>query len=138
MRDKLLPKRSPDKYQRFLIISGIYRVNYSARNSLINSNVFCSILLVLKFTTYFQNLLSTTGFGMACSYIARWEEQGSGVQWSNYYQSPMPGDDYSLGTCINMMLLDAVLYFIILWYVENVMPGKIIVLIFIFFIFFIL
>ncbi len=71
-----------------------------------------------------QNLLSTTGFGMACKYLARWEEQGDGAQWSNYYKSPMPGDDYSLGTCVNMMLLDAFLYFVILWYVENVMPGK--------------
>ena len=47
MRDKLLPKRSPDKYQRFVTISGIYHVKYSARNSLINSNVFNNLYSLL-------------------------------------------------------------------------------------------
>ena len=61
---------------------------------------------------------------MACRYIARWEEQGIGAQWDNYYKSPLPDDTYSLGTCINMMLLDAVIYLLILWYLENVMPGN--------------
>eukprot|EP00794_Sanderia_malayensis_P008046 gene8046-8908_t len=70
------------------------------------------------------NLLSTTGLGMACRYLARWEEQGEGAQWSNYYKSTVIGDDYSLGTCVNMMLLDALLYMIILWYIENIMPGQ--------------
>ena len=34
MGDELLPKRSPDKNQRLVMINGIYHVNYSVRNSL--------------------------------------------------------------------------------------------------------
>ena len=34
MRDELLPKCSLDKYQRLVIISCIYHVKYSVRNSL--------------------------------------------------------------------------------------------------------
>ena len=34
MADKLLPKRSPDKYQRLVMIKDIYHVKYSVRNSL--------------------------------------------------------------------------------------------------------
>ena len=61
---------------------------------------------------------------MACRYIARWEEQGIGIQWDNYYKSPLPDDDYSLGICVNMMLMDAFIYLLIMWYLENIMPGN--------------
>ena len=31
--DELIPKRSPDKYQRLIMIKDIYHVKYSVRNS---------------------------------------------------------------------------------------------------------
>lgn len=70
-----------------------------------------------------QCLSSTVGFGFGCSYIARYEEQGIGLQWSNIQSSPIPEDDFSLYSCIWMMLVDSVLYLVITWYVEAVFPG---------------
>ena len=35
MGDELLPRRSPDKNQRPVVINGIYHVKYSVRNSLV-------------------------------------------------------------------------------------------------------
>ena len=34
MGDELLPKRSPEKHQRLVMISSFYHVEYSVRNSL--------------------------------------------------------------------------------------------------------
>ena len=34
MGDKILPKRSPNKHQRLVMINSIYHVKYSVRNSL--------------------------------------------------------------------------------------------------------
>jgi ATP-binding cassette subfamily A (ABC1) protein 1 len=60
---------------------------------------------------------------MSCSYFARYEEQGVGVQWSNLYSSPIEGDGFSLGYALTMMMVDAVLYGILTWYIEAVKPG---------------
>jgi len=71
----------------------------------------------------FQCLSSTVGFGFGCSYIARYEEQGIGLQWYNIGSSPIPEDDFSLSSCIWMMLIDSAIYLVITWYVEAVFPG---------------
>lgn len=57
--------------------------------------------------------------------MARLEEQGTGAQWSNFYGSPVAGDGFSLGYAIGMMMIDAVIYGILTWYIEAVLPGKI-------------
>lgn len=62
-------------------------------------------------------------FGFACSYIARYEQQAVGIQWSNIGSSPIPDDDFSMLKCIIMMLVDAVVYGILTWYLEAVFPG---------------
>lgn len=72
-----------------------------------------------------QSLLSTTSFGICCNYLARYEEQGVGAQWSNFYSSPVAGDGFSLGYAIGMMMIDAVIYAVLTWYIEAVLPGKI-------------
>ena len=73
-----------------------------------------------------QCLSSTVGFGFGCSYIARYEEQGVGLQWSNIRSSPIPEDDFSLSSCIWMMLIDSAIYLVITWYVEAVFPGALV------------
>ena len=70
-----------------------------------------------------QSLSSTVAFGFGCSYIARYEEQGVGTQWSNVATSPIPEDDFNLAHCMLMMLLDSILYLLIAWYIEAVWPG---------------
>ena len=74
---------------------------------------------------FMQSLLSTTSFGICCNYLARYEEQGVGAQWSNFYSSPVAGDGFSLGYAIGMMMIDAVIYAVLTWYIEAVLPGKI-------------
>ncbi|KAL9951119.1 hypothetical protein ACROYT_G043723 [Oculina patagonica] len=70
------------------------------------------------------SLLSTTSFGVCCSYLARYEEQGVGAQWSNMFSSPVEGDGFSLGYAMGMMMIDAVIYGILTWYIEAVLPGQ--------------
>ncbi len=69
------------------------------------------------------SLLSTTAFGMGAKYFAFYEEVGVGVQWSNIATSPVEDDEFTLWNVMNMMILDALLYSTLVWYIENVHPG---------------
>lgn len=71
-----------------------------------------------------QSLLSPVAFGFGCEYFALFEEQGVGIQWSNLLASPLEEDSYNLTTSICLMLLDAVLYGVMTWYIEAVFPGE--------------
>ncbi|GAB1598321.1 ATP-binding cassette sub-family A member 7-like [Argonauta hians] len=68
-------------------------------------------------------LSSNVAFGYGCNYIARYEEQAIGLQWSNLDDSSMPDDSFSMLQCMLMMLLDATIYLILSWYIEAVYPG---------------
>ncbi|XP_067379656.1 phospholipid-transporting ATPase ABCA1-like isoform X3 [Channa argus] len=70
------------------------------------------------------SLLSCVAFGYGCDNFAKYEEQGIGIQWSNIGKSPEEGERYTFIVSIIMMLLDAVLYWILTWYIENVFPGQ--------------
>ena len=70
-----------------------------------------------------QSLLSPVAFGFGTEYLSRYEEQGLGLQWDNIQSSPLEGDSYSFMTSVGMMLLDAVLYGALAWYLDNVFPG---------------
>lgn len=72
----------------------------------------------------FQSLLSQVAFGFGTEYLSRYEEQGLGLQWDNIRTSPLEGDKYSFMTSIGMMALDAVIYGILAWYLDNVFPGE--------------
>lgn len=63
-------------------------------------------------------------FGFGTEYLARFEEQGLGLQWSNIGNSPMEGDEFSFLMSMKMMLLDAALYGLLAWYLDQVFPGK--------------
>ncbi|XP_033737988.1 phospholipid-transporting ATPase ABCA1-like [Pecten maximus] len=67
---------------------------------------------------------SNVAFGFGCTYIARFEEQNTGVQWSNIAQSPLVDDGFSMLYCILMLWLDSILYGLITWYIEAVFPGQ--------------
>ncbi|XP_071958198.1 phospholipid-transporting ATPase ABCA3-like isoform X2 [Antedon mediterranea] len=65
---------------------------------------------------------SAMGYAMNC--ILRYESSEEGIQWSNIGRSPATGDSFNLGNCFLMLLLDSFIFFIIMWYVEQVFPGK--------------
>uniref|UniRef100_A0A8D0GSN9 ATP binding cassette subfamily A member 12 n=1 Tax=Sphenodon punctatus TaxID=8508 RepID=A0A8D0GSN9_SPHPU len=69
-------------------------------------------------------LLSPTAFSYASQYIARYEEQGIGLQWDNMYKSPMIGDSTNFGWMCWLILIDSLIYFVLGWYIRNVFPGK--------------
>lgn len=63
-------------------------------------------------------------FGFGTEYLVRFEEQGLGLQWSNIGKSPLEGDEFSFLLSMKMMLLDAALYGLLAWYLDQVFPGK--------------
>uniref|UniRef100_A0AAX7W198 ABC transporter domain-containing protein n=1 Tax=Astatotilapia calliptera TaxID=8154 RepID=A0AAX7W198_ASTCA len=70
------------------------------------------------------SLLSCVAFGYGCENFSKFEEQGVGIQWHNIAKSPEDGGRYTFITSIIMMLIDAVLYWVLTWYIENVFPGQ--------------
>eukprot|EP00918_Siedleckia_nematoides_P057595 GHVU01125596.1.p1 GENE.GHVU01125596.1~~GHVU01125596.1.p1 ORF type:complete len:1296 (-),score=180.93 GHVU01125596.1:585-4472(-) len=70
------------------------------------------------------SLLSTTAFGLGAKYFAYYEIEGVGVQWNNIYISPVEDDQYNLLYVCVMMIIDALLYGLLTWYIENVHPGS--------------
>ncbi|KAF6343916.1 ATP binding cassette subfamily A member 4 [Rhinolophus ferrumequinum] len=70
-----------------------------------------------------MSLLSPVAFGFGTEYLARFEEQGLGLQWSNIGNSPTEGDGFSFLMAVKMMLLDAALYGLLAWYLDQVFPG---------------
>lgn len=77
----------------------------------------------MTFTSILQSLLSPVAFGFGCEYFALFEEQGVGVQWDNFFKSPVEEDGFNLTTSVSMMLFDAFLYGVMTWYIEAVFPG---------------
>ncbi|XP_068396450.1 retinal-specific phospholipid-transporting ATPase ABCA4 isoform X1 [Eschrichtius robustus] len=69
------------------------------------------------------SLLSPVAFGFGTEYLARFEEQGLGLQWNNIGNSPMEGDEFSFLMSMKMMLIDAALYGLLAWYLDQVFPG---------------
>uniref|UniRef100_A0A3Q1GH78 P-type phospholipid transporter n=1 Tax=Acanthochromis polyacanthus TaxID=80966 RepID=A0A3Q1GH78_9TELE len=70
------------------------------------------------------SLLSCVAFGYGCETFAKYEEQGIGIQWHNINQSPEEGERYTFVISIVMMLADAVIHWLLTWYIENVFPGQ--------------
>uniref|UniRef100_A0A8D2QDF4 P-type phospholipid transporter n=1 Tax=Zonotrichia albicollis TaxID=44394 RepID=A0A8D2QDF4_ZONAL len=70
------------------------------------------------------SLLSPVAFGFGCEYFALFEEQGVGVQWDNFFESPLEEDGFSITISAVMMLFDTFLYGVMTWYIESVFPGQ--------------
>ena len=49
---------------------------------------------------------------------------GTGIQWSNLFDSVTVDDDFSMAQVLSMLLLDAALYGLVAWYMEAVFPGE--------------
>ncbi|KAK3089434.1 hypothetical protein FSP39_003578, partial [Pinctada imbricata] len=69
-------------------------------------------------------LFSTTAFGFAAQYLARFEIQMEGIHWYNIKDSPLKDDDFSFSWACLMMLIDGCIYLVIGWYIRNIKPGK--------------
>ncbi|XP_055329067.1 ATP-binding cassette sub-family A member 7-like [Paramacrobiotus metropolitanus] len=72
----------------------------------------------------FSCFIPNVAFGWGSNFFARFEEQGIGVQWNNIARSPLENDPFCLIHCILMLIGDALLMFLLTWYLEAVMPGE--------------
>ncbi|XP_077499685.1 phospholipid-transporting ATPase ABCA1-like isoform X2 [Amblyomma americanum] len=70
------------------------------------------------------SLVPNVAFGLGCSYFAHFEEEGVGVHWHNLLKGGLPPDTFSIAHIMGLLLLDAVLYFVLAWYIEAVFPGQ--------------
>uniref|UniRef100_F6U7N4 ATP binding cassette subfamily A member 3 n=1 Tax=Xenopus tropicalis TaxID=8364 RepID=F6U7N4_XENTR len=68
-------------------------------------------------------LFSNVGMAMGAQLIGMFEGKGTGAQWSNLFTPVSVDDNFTLGQVLQMLMLDCVLYFLVGWYVESVMPG---------------
>ncbi|XP_069469529.1 ATP-binding cassette sub-family A member 13 [Ambystoma mexicanum] len=87
------------------------------------------VLLVLQkqfsFTTQtIVCLLSTTAFGQGIFMIIFFEGQNTGIQWSNLYEPLEQTGAMTFGWASAMIFIDSIIYFVIGWYLSNVIPGK--------------
>ncbi|TTR84633.1 ATP-binding cassette sub-family A member 1 [Bagarius yarrelli] len=118
--------------QCFLISTLFSRANLAAAcGGIIYFTLYLPYVLCVAWQDYVGfgakvvvSLLSPVAFGFGCEYFALFEEQGMGIQWDNLLSSPMQEDSYSLTTSISLMLIDAVLYGLMTWYIEAVFPGQ--------------
>ncbi|XP_008111746.2 glucosylceramide transporter ABCA12 isoform X1 [Anolis carolinensis] len=123
----------------FSIIAMCYLISVFFNNTNIAALVAClvyiltffpfMVLLVVENHVSFSvksllSLLSPTAFSYASQYIARYEEQGIGLQWDNMYSSPMLGDDTNFCWMCWLILMDSFIYLILGWYIRKVFPGK--------------
>jgi ABC-type multidrug transport system ATPase subunit len=75
-------------------------------------------------------LLSSTAIGVGMNIVAKWEIVDEGVNWRNFAKPPpvtlsgsAPKDNHSLAHVCMMLIIDAVLYQVLAWYIEKVCPG---------------
>uniref|UniRef100_A0A8C6NK84 ATP binding cassette subfamily A member 3 n=1 Tax=Nothobranchius furzeri TaxID=105023 RepID=A0A8C6NK84_NOTFU len=56
--------------------------------------------------------------------ISAFFSRGTGIQWSNLFDSVTVDDDFSLAQVLSLLLFDSVLYGLVAWYMEAVFPGE--------------
>uniref|UniRef100_A0A3Q0S9J7 ATP binding cassette subfamily A member 3 n=1 Tax=Amphilophus citrinellus TaxID=61819 RepID=A0A3Q0S9J7_AMPCI len=69
-------------------------------------------------------LISNVAMAMGSQLIGMFEGKGTGIQWSNLFDSVTVDDDFSLAQVLCLLLFDAVLYGMVAWYMEAVFPGE--------------
>uniref|UniRef100_A0A3P8WEF2 ATP binding cassette subfamily A member 3 n=1 Tax=Cynoglossus semilaevis TaxID=244447 RepID=A0A3P8WEF2_CYNSE len=69
-------------------------------------------------------LISNVAMAMGAQLIGMFEGKGTGIQWSNMFDSVTVDDDFSIAQVLALLLFDAVLYGLVAWYVEAVFPGE--------------
>lgn len=81
--------------------------------------------VLLPWHKFLASLSSTVAFGYGFELVATFELQNIGVQWSNFYSSPYSmRNSFSMSTICLIMLMDAVIYMFLAWYIETVAPGE--------------
>uniref|UniRef100_A0A3B5Q3J1 ATP binding cassette subfamily A member 3 n=1 Tax=Xiphophorus maculatus TaxID=8083 RepID=A0A3B5Q3J1_XIPMA len=69
-------------------------------------------------------LISNVAMAMGAQLIGMFEGKGTGIQWSNLFDSVTVDDDFSMAQVLCLLLFDSVLYGLVAWYMEAVFPGE--------------
>ncbi|XP_070779248.1 phospholipid-transporting ATPase ABCA3 [Enoplosus armatus] len=69
-------------------------------------------------------LISNVAMAMGAQLMGMFEGKGTGIQWSNLFDSVTVDDDFSLAQVLGLLLFDSVLYGLVAWYMEAVFPGE--------------
>ena len=64
------------------------------------------------------------GLFMGCKVLTVLEANGLGLQWDNVSQSVYETTKLSMMDVFLMFIIGIVLYLVIMWYLEGIMPGK--------------
>ncbi|KAA0192008.1 hypothetical protein HAZT_HAZT001559 [Hyalella azteca] len=62
--------------------------------------------------------------GYGCQLMSMFEGTGAGAQWHLLFEGVSPDDPLTLGHVMLVMMLDAVVYALLAWYIEAVFPGE--------------
>nr|CDS20850.1 ATP binding cassette sub family A [Echinococcus granulosus] len=98
--------------------------------------VFSGIFYFIMFIFYYLIIIYELGFAplmiltfspqcaiaMTFSRLMNLEVQGFGGQWSNLWTNDIFNESFPLGLCLLMLLVDGLLAWICVWYLENVVP----------------
>ncbi|KAJ8317951.1 hypothetical protein KUTeg_003042 [Tegillarca granosa] len=128
--------KSDPSYLPFLFASAV-SVFFSRANSAAAAG---GILFFVSYFPYFflqprystlswgQKIASSIVSNVAMAYggqvIGMFEGVGSGAQWSNFNSGVSVDDDFALSHVCAMLVIDALFYCVITWYVETVFPGE--------------
>ncbi|KAK3933416.1 Phospholipid-transporting ATPase ABCA1 [Frankliniella fusca] len=70
------------------------------------------------------SLLSNVAMAEGSMVMEALESSGVGAQWGNINDPAGPGAPATMAGAIGMLWLDAALYAVLAWYIENVFPGQ--------------
>ncbi|XP_034242493.1 phospholipid-transporting ATPase ABCA1-like isoform X2 [Thrips palmi] len=70
------------------------------------------------------SLVSNMAFGLGANVFASFEQTGEGVHWHNLDLPANADELVTMGMCIRMLWLDALIYAVFTWYIEAVFPGQ--------------
>jgi len=67
---------------------------------------------------------TNNAIALACQIVCVFEGTGSGLQWGTFWQGSGPDDDFCMGDCVVMMVVNAGTFFLVALYIEGVWPGE--------------
>lgn len=105
-----------------LFVLIIYIMTYLPYVIIIGLEVSTEVRVMEFWHKILASLCSTTAFCFGSLRLARLEENGIGIQWSNI--DDRVSNELSMSWVCFMMLIDSAIYFLVGWYVRNVKPGQ--------------
>ncbi|KAJ4448581.1 hypothetical protein ANN_10600 [Periplaneta americana] len=98
----------------------LWIISYAAPFSLVVSNTYVSPGIKLL-----TSLLPNTAISWTYRLIVAHESKGVGLTWTNIFEPPSGiRGDLSVGIMWLMLIVDIILYCVVTWYVNSIMPGK--------------